>query len=334
MVYEIEGDWVAIRWSSDDPNINSSMGIFLEVIDENTLHMYMGWETHWIRGDAIAAADKKPDDIASGSLIGAWVNGYGDYIYFFEDADEIWFQEDGTVETNDFGGGDWEDLGGGVLRIRSFRNDSIWEFNYFISGDTLKITDEDGDSKTFERSEGLAHDPNAPWPIDPYAELDTEVQIRSTHSHFDYPSEIFYLYNRDNDNFELRTHDPNGGFLYFTVFDYIAPDQWTTANLDWIGGEVNDYGQDMFREFFAHLDNALIVEEYPFINVPGINVLFEYTSVVEAEEDGVPVKGIIYSAVRRHEVGGQPIRGFAAMVMIVHSDVFDDYRVLFDRIID
>ena len=90
-----------------------------------------------------------------GSLVGRWEADHAEWTYEWdgetysetEDMDGwVEFNRDGTGRS-DFGDGtedfEWEDIGGGKLRITS--EDSTDEVNYSISGNTLTISEEDSE---------------------------------------------------------------------------------------------------------------------------------------------------------------------------------------------
>lgn len=152
------GEWG--RWSAD--------GNRLRVVGE-----WSGTEdfTFSISGDQLTITDRDGDRIVfrrSGSsggggggappvspgasqLIGGWELVSGDWIYYFADSRYVEFFSDGTVYEDDYGeGGRWS-ADGNRLRVVGEWSGAE-DFTFSISGNSLTITDRDGDRAVYRRS--------------------------------------------------------------------------------------------------------------------------------------------------------------------------------------
>ena len=94
---------------------------------------------------------------ANDPLVGQWEFMSGDWIYFFGESD-INFRSNGTV-TGEEGSGNWT-VQAGRLRV-NYDGDSE-NFNFSIRNNVLTITDSDGDSGRWVRSDTTSIQPNNP----------------------------------------------------------------------------------------------------------------------------------------------------------------------------
>ena len=84
-------------------------------------------------------------------LVGKWDIDARTGTYFFGDSEHIEFKSDKTVMDSEYTDdkGIWSTSGDNQLTVET--DDEIYEFTYQISGNTLSITDEDGDTVEFHK---------------------------------------------------------------------------------------------------------------------------------------------------------------------------------------
>jgi len=89
---------------------------------------------------------------SSGSdLVGEWEYSSGTWVYFFGYSDYIEFFSDGRVIEYDYGeAGRWSTSGSQLTIVGDYSGTEV--FTYNISGNTLNITDRDGDTIVYRRT--------------------------------------------------------------------------------------------------------------------------------------------------------------------------------------
>ena len=173
-----------------------------------------------------------------------------------------------------------------------------------------------------------------PWAINPNAELDSVAYLKMINIGVSYPSDIFYVSENTDEFLQLRTHDPNGGFL--TVQALASFDASGGIFADIVGPQVNGYGESVIRTTFSQLGDYNIVEEYPYSSQSPPGTLIQYSAVISCDVDGAPMSGIVRIGLWHSFINGQStnVHHYYAIVLIVHDDVFSDYRQLYGNMRD
>jgi len=92
------------------------------------------------------------DSLLNSGLVGAWTFLRGDYTYFFNLSDIIYFDENGTVileNEGDYEFGVWSVYGNTLYVV--YENNINYQFTFEINGNILAITDIDYDTGYFDR---------------------------------------------------------------------------------------------------------------------------------------------------------------------------------------
>ena len=96
------------------------------------------------------------DSLLGAELEGSWINGSGDWIWYFHEANNVKFiltgDGMGRVQEDEWGEwGDWWIDDNGYLHIVGDDTEDHDIFTYSVIGNTLTVFDEDGDKRTYTR---------------------------------------------------------------------------------------------------------------------------------------------------------------------------------------